>query len=536
MKPELQMIPLAKLKLSPTVAQRERRAHFDADGIAELAESIKNVGMLAPIIARPWHSPVGLNHLVTDPDFEIVAGERRYLAAKKAGLEQVPVTVRDLTDEQLLEVQLVENLQREDLHELAEAEGYEGLAKLGHTVDEMADKVGKSKATVYARMKLLALCKEARKAFYDGKLTSSTALLLARIPGEQLQKEALKAITTPRWSGDAMSVREASKHVHDNYMLRLGSAGFKTEDATLVPAAGACGACPKRTGNQPELFGDVKGADVCTDPTCFKAKLAAHAGRAIAEAEKSGQTVIAGAAVKKVAPYGLDSQLTGYVRLDDHDYSSPKNRTYRQILGKDFTPTLLHDKDSGKMVELAPVSALPAPARRSASTDDSRQEQKAQERRRQLELAYRAELLRRIHESSFADDADQDLRLACEAMFDRLHHDATKRLFKVMGWEPSEKKDKYRGAYKEYDSAPILKAAKTESELWRLLRILAVAGDLEFFGHQTTKDRTDRLHKLATRVGIKPAKVEAELAAAAKAKKKPAPSKASKKKAARKAK
>jgi hypothetical protein len=68
-------------------------------------------------------------------------------------------------------------------------------------------------------------------------------------------------------------------------MLRLASAGFKTEDAELVPLAGACGPCPKRTGNQPELFGDVKGADVCTDVACFRRKIAAHAERVIAAAK-----------------------------------------------------------------------------------------------------------------------------------------------------------------------------------------------------------------------------------------------------------
>ena len=128
---------------------------------------------------------------------------------------------------------------------------------------------------------------------------------------------------------------DGQKHIHDHYMLRLSDAGFKTSDPTLVPAAGACGACPKRTGNQPELFGDVKSADVCTDPVCFRQKIAAHAERAIAAAAETGQTVLAGAEAKKVAKYGTDAhQLEGYVRLDARDYhaGSGKPRTFRQVL------------------------------------------------------------------------------------------------------------------------------------------------------------------------------------------------------------
>lgn len=521
MNTELQMLPLAKLKLSATTAQRERRAHFDTAGIAELAESLKAVGMLAPIVARPWRSPPSINHLVTDPDFEIVAGERRYLAAKKAGLEKVPVNVRELTDEQVLEVQLVENLQREDLHELAEAEGYEALAKLGHSVEEMADKVGKSKATLYARMKLLALCKEARTAFYDGKLNSSTALLLARIPNEQLQKDALKQITTPRYGGELMSVREATRHIHDSYMLKLGSAGFKTEDVNLVPAAGACGPCPKRTGNQPQLFGDVKGADVCTDPACFKAKLAAHTARAKAAAEARGQKVISGAEAKKVAPYGADSSLQGFVSLDARDYGDQKNRTYRQILGKSFEPTLLQDPGSGKLVEVAPVSAV-----KKSGAGKSLNPQSAAEKRAKLEAAYRIELFRQVRAASMARSAKltrSELEEAAERLFRRLDHDTTRRLSKALEWEALE--------------PPVDVSEMTEAQLSQFIRDCTVAHEL-YVSPYSSNSKASTLEDAAAEFKIDTKKIRLQVAAEKKpaAAKKPAPAKASKKKAVRKAK
>lgn len=446
-------LPIAQLELSNTRSQAERRAHLDKGAIAELADSLRTVGMLQPLVVRPTARAYGATH-------EIVAGERRYLAAKQAGLESVPVNVRQLTDDQVIEVQLIENLQREGLHELAEAEGYEALMKLGHSVDELVDKVGKSKAYVYARLKLTALCKAARDAFYDEKLNSSTALLLARIPQEQLQKQALGEITKPRWGDEVMSVRAASEHIHNNYMLRLDQAGFPTGDADLVPAAGPCGTCPKRTGNQRELFNDVKGADVCTDPICFRAKRDAQAVRLKAAAEAKGQTVISGKDAKKIAPNGAErSSLHGYVRLDDKCYSDSKMRKYRQLLGKGFEASLLQDPDTGAIIEVATEAAVNKvlPASKRSGGDSYQAKQRAADKKRKVELEYRAELARQVYAAGFKDDAEADLLLACEAMFDRLHHDARKRLFKVMGWESVKKKRSYGGAIDTYEIEPHLK-------------------------------------------------------------------------------
>jgi len=533
---ESTMLPLSALQLSQTTAQIERRNHFDPARLAELAESIKAVGLLAPIVARQAKviSTPGLNGLTVagktyfSPDeaekaaqstFEIVAGERRFMAATKAGLDQVPVSVRELTDEQVLEVQLVENLQREDLHELAEAEGYEGLMKLGHSAEEMADKVGKSKATIYARMKLLTLCKEARKAFYDGKLNSSTALLLARIPGEALQKQALKEITSRSYGDDPiMSVRQASAHIHSNYMLRLGNAGFKTSDATLVPAAGACGPCPKRTGNSPDLFGDVKGADVCTDPACFKSKLTAHVARAKAEAEDRGQKVITGADAKKVAPYGVDSSLQGFVNLDARDYNDKKSRTYRQILGKNFEPTLLQDPASGKLVEVAPSSAV-----KKVSPASSVNPQAAQDRKQRLEAAYRAELFKQVRAAAMARSSKllrSELGEAALRLFDRLDHDATRRLAKVLEWKTTD--------------PPVDIAEMNEATLAQFIRDCTLAHEL--YAPSWSNAKPEMLEDAAADLKIDTKQIRLQVADAKKPAAKKAPANAAKKKPVRKAK
>jgi ParB family chromosome partitioning protein len=146
--PTITMLALNVLKPSQTHIQELRRSRFDTKLIDELAESIKGVGVLQAILVRP----LGVG-------YEIVAGERRMLGAKKAGLKEIPATVRELNDEQVLEVQLIENLQREGLHELEEAEGYEELMKLKKiSADAVADMVGRSRSYVFKRTKLLALC------------------------------------------------------------------------------------------------------------------------------------------------------------------------------------------------------------------------------------------------------------------------------------------------------------------------------------------------------------------------------------------
>jgi ParB/RepB/Spo0J family partition protein len=183
---EHRFLLLADLNASPL----NHRKTFAKDKMAELRDSIRAKGVIQPIIARPLK--VG---------YEVVAGERRFRASKDAGLVEIPAIVRTLTDTEVLELQVIENGQREDPHPLEEAEGYEALLKCTHangeryTADEIAAKVGKSRSYVFGRLKLCALCPEGRKAFYDGELDASRALLIARIGHHDTQRQALKDVT-----------------------------------------------------------------------------------------------------------------------------------------------------------------------------------------------------------------------------------------------------------------------------------------------------------------------------------------------------
>jgi ParB/RepB/Spo0J family partition protein len=345
--PEFRSIPLEDLCESPLNPRR----HFDAGELRELADSIRAHGVITPILARPLVDDNGT------PFLEIVVGARRARAAKLAGLEEIPARVRELTDAQVLEVQVIENLQRADIHPLEEADGYRTLhLKHGYAIEDLAAKVGKSRGYVYARMRLCALVEPARKAFLEGKLTPSTALLVARIPDDGLQEKATADIVD-----DEMGTREASEHLQREYMLRLSDAPFNTSDPGLVPAAGACNTCPKRTGNQRELFGDVKSADVCTDPPCFARKRDAYWAIEKLAAEARGQKVLSEKEAKVVlSPYGGGPVAgSGYVERRGACFDDPKARSYGTLLGKRAKDlvVLARDPRTGGACELIPKAA-----------------------------------------------------------------------------------------------------------------------------------------------------------------------------------
>lgn len=208
-----ELIPLADLSPSPTNPRRT----FDEGKLLEMADSIARHGVLQPILVRPWPAGQVMPGVVAfgtaAPGYEIIAGERRYRAAKIAAVETIPANVRHLDDNEVLEIQIIENLQREEVHPIEEAEGFQTLMqRTGCSAEELAAKVGRSKAYIYARLKLTALFQAGRDAFREGKLNASTALLIARIPGEKLQAEALEAIVDRTKGTTTMVVGNVTRH------------------------------------------------------------------------------------------------------------------------------------------------------------------------------------------------------------------------------------------------------------------------------------------------------------------------------------
>ena len=430
----IRQLALKQIAPSGTTVQERRRAHYDAAALKELAQNIKAVQVIEPIIVRPMAGS-------QEPErFEIVAGERRWRASREAGLEAIPAIVRTLDDGEVLEIQLIENLHREGLHELEEAEGYEVLMQQHHyDIEQLCAKVGRGRAYVYKRLRLLALDKKSREAFYAGKLSSATALLLARIPVPALQQEALKAITSS-WNGEPLPYKDAQRHIQDRYMTRLKDAPFDAKATDLVPDAGPCNKCPKLTGNQPELFGDIKSADVCTDPVCYAAKCVASGERLQAEAKAQGRTVLTGKEAKRIAPYGVNSNLQGgFVSLDQRCYEDSKGRTFRQLLGKEFkSDTLIADPESGRVIEVIKLSehgeALKVKGVRADSPKRGNDTERARQQAAKAETMFRERVFTAVRTKTPAAISGADLSLVTHALWRMVGNDSRARLAKLWDW------------------------------------------------------------------------------------------------------
>ena len=503
-------IPIDKIKLSSTESQVARRASFDKVQLDELTKSIATHGVLQPIIVRPLNG--------AGDGYQLVAGERRMMAVAAAELKLIPAIVRELTDEQVIEVQLIENLQRQDLHPMQEAEGYQELmTKHGHPIQELHVRVGKSRSYVYGRLKLLSLCKSARKAFYTDKISASVALLVARIPGDTLQRQVLADVANPHYP---ISFRRAKEIVHDRYMLRLHRAPFPAADAKLVPKAGACGNCPKRTGNQPELFGDVKSADVCTDPTCFKAKAQAHGKRSIAAARRAGQPVLTGKDAKSVAPHGDDRYLRGYALLDEKNWSDPKSRKNRQIIGPNAEITLLQVPTTGAVVKVVKQSIVDAALRKNRKSNPRQDDGEAARRRKaKIERAFRIALYDRLRPKLKAPSQ----RAIAQALFDRLEHDHVKELCRIREYEPPTRKGYGNGSYKDHRQIGKTIADLPEQDLTGFINDCIYARELQVPTWSDAKPtklleaaKKHRINVASVRASVRPKKSKAKKKAAKK--------------------
>lgn len=305
----------AYLPLGVIVASRTNpRTVFDAAKLQELAESIKASGVLQPILVRPLPGS-RVADTAREVQYEIIAGERRFRACVLAGLATIPALFRSLTDSEVFEAQLVENLQRQDLTELEEAQGYEGLMQHSSlSAEAVGAKIGKSRSYVYERLRLLELAPECKAALQAGGIDFSRALKLARIPDHKLQLKALDYATTTDGNGEVCSVRALQTWLRQNVMLPLEHALFNIADPRLVEAAGSCKTCPKRTGAAPDIFSDVTGADICTDPPCYNDKSNVHALRLEAKAVAKGMRLVSGSEARTIC-YPKSSTLNGYSPL-----------------------------------------------------------------------------------------------------------------------------------------------------------------------------------------------------------------------------
>ncbi|MCD8148649.1 MAG: ParB/RepB/Spo0J family partition protein [Clostridiales bacterium] len=189
--------PITTVKISLVEPNREQpRKHFAEEGLEELADSIRQFGIIQPLIVQNKKDY-----------YEIIAGERRWRAAKIAGLKEVPVIIRDISDQEIMEMSLIENIQREDLNPIEEARAYKRLLdEFQLKQEEVAKRVSKSRTAVTNSLRLLKLCEEVQQMVIDGKLTNGHARCLISLEDPEIQLAVAKQIAEQN-----LSVRETEK-------------------------------------------------------------------------------------------------------------------------------------------------------------------------------------------------------------------------------------------------------------------------------------------------------------------------------------
>jgi ParB/RepB/Spo0J family partition protein len=416
------LLPVAELHKSPTQPRRRGDGKPDADFVA----SVKEQGVLQPIVVRVRRAG----------GWEIVFGHRRHGACGLAGRPTIPAIVRGMTDDQVFEAQLIENIHREDMHPLDEADGFKRMVEHGRTVQQVADKIGRPITYVAQRLKLCELGKECRKALDEEEISLGVALLIARVPAS-LQAEALQ--TVDRWD----SVADVKRSLEASFLLRLDQAPFDIASATLVHKAGACTACPKRTGQQRELFPDAARADLCTDRVCYRGKVDALWQIKVMEAKAGGTAVLEGKAAEKALGYG-----GGYRRLDDTEWVGNKSKTVRALLGKDLPPIMLARNERtgaiSEVVKSADVEKVLRKGKASARAEDKYnpqsglyKSQEAKEKRRAaavtLAIAAAVDRCAKLPQADF-------LRVVTHALVARTWNEGQKAVIRRRGLDPDKTK------------------------------------------------------------------------------------------------
>lgn len=257
------------------------RKTFNAEELNELAESIKENGLLQPITVRPVKSE---NEETEFAKYEIVCGERRYRATQLTGSEEIDCIVKELDDKQALTAMIFENMQRKDVDPMEEASAIDRLVnEFGVDVSQVAKMLGKSETFVRSRLRLNGTIQEFVDLMQNGPLVLTHLLEISKLPPEQ-QKVLYGACFTPeciaRWKYKFPNIPELKEMIDSNVMMKLDTAKFPLNDETFHGFAegetlSACAKCPLNTANDPSGTGDVT-SPRCIKRDCFMLKTVQH--------------------------------------------------------------------------------------------------------------------------------------------------------------------------------------------------------------------------------------------------------------------
>lgn len=301
----------------------QARKRFREEGLAELAESVRQHGVLQPLLGRPC--PANLKRI------ELIAGERRLRASALAGKKTVPIIVREISDRDAEEMMLIENLQREDLTEVEEADALWRMLQLRadngaalYTHENLAAKLGKTVMKIRQAVKLRSAPEKLLTAVEAKTVSASVAAAVARIPDPKAREAAAELVLRPKTQPVPLNFEQTAQMIRADFMAKIPGAGFDPKDAEIVALemqggervrGGSCEDCPFRSGNLPDIAGELckreggKGGakaggggidpQLCTKPSCLAAKQDAQWERTKESHLKDGGRVLNEAEAKK---------------------------------------------------------------------------------------------------------------------------------------------------------------------------------------------------------------------------------------------
>ncbi|HRH46676.1 MAG TPA: ParB/RepB/Spo0J family partition protein, partial [Pyrinomonadaceae bacterium] len=261
-------IPLNQIDVSQTEPQSIRRLGFTPENLADITESVRQKGVLEPVLLRPLAD-----------GFELCAGERRFLAATNAGLTKIPAIVRELSDEEVDDIQLHENLHREEPHPLEEAATYDYMErKRGFDLNEISARAAKTVRYIAGRRELLKLSEKVKEIFRKNEITLSHALEISKYPADDQEQILVYAFSNFGHTSQALyPMPKFIGQIETHYLLQLSKAPFSIKSTELRADGLACENCPDRTGAKPLLFADkLDKKDSCLNRKCYEGKIQKH--------------------------------------------------------------------------------------------------------------------------------------------------------------------------------------------------------------------------------------------------------------------
>ncbi len=404
-----------------------------------------------------------------------------------------------------------------DVHPLDEAQGYAALIQLEpdtYTVEAIAARVGRSPAYVSGRLRLIQLIAEAKQAFYEDKLTVAHAFEIARLQPND-QRRALQecfphyrnaAAILKDKKAQATTVRELRAWIEREIHLDLTNAPFDPQDETLLPKAGACARCPKRTGSNPLLFPEVRQKSTCTDRECYRAKVEALVQIQVKPLEEKGEKPL------------RVSQVPAW-QTNGHAKDVLFEGQYRKAKAKGECPNtkaavLIDGKGAGSIFYLCQTENCNVHNRvtRYQPTPQEQAQRKKEALAERVEKLSRVRILEAIRKKLPDALSRPDLEMVAFDYFRRLGHDNHRRLCKVYAWEEKKSKTSWGAQAVDYEKiAAAAVEAMTAADVHRFLVVCALASDLYCPGYNPKQSlaKDSNLARTAARYKVHTPKIAA---------------------------